>query len=112
MATGSITKVSNDSASGYCKMPDGTLVCWGNASVTTSTSASGATYPYLGYTSVTFTIPFYGEYPQVFANIRQSPAYWAAGASDISTTGFTVYVGGNTNGTTNNVCWLAIGRWK
>lgn len=30
MATGSIKKVSNDSASGYCKMADGTLLQWGN----------------------------------------------------------------------------------
>lgn len=36
MATGSIKKVSNDSASGYCKMPDGTLICWGTLTATTS----------------------------------------------------------------------------
>ena len=29
MATGKIEKVMNDSGSGYCKMPDGTLICWG-----------------------------------------------------------------------------------
>lgn len=28
MASGVIEKLSNDSANGYCKFPDGTLICW------------------------------------------------------------------------------------
>ena len=33
MASGIIEKLSNDSANGYCKFPDGTLICWGSVTI-------------------------------------------------------------------------------
>ena len=33
MATSIIEKVTNESGSGYCKMPDGTLICYGDVRV-------------------------------------------------------------------------------
>ena len=47
MATGKIEKVMNDSGSGYCKMPDGTLTCWGTISVPYPTAITNATGKFL-----------------------------------------------------------------
>ena len=48
MATGTMEKVTNNSGSGYCKMPDGTLIQWSD--ITIEANASNV--------QITFEIPF------------------------------------------------------
>lgn len=58
MASGVIEKLSNDSANGYCKFPDGTLICWGSVTISSSYQPWGAMYVSDANPDVTFPAPF------------------------------------------------------
>ena len=45
MATGTMQKVTNDSGTGYCKMVDGTLMCWGNSTIPANNDRIDVTFP-------------------------------------------------------------------
>ena len=114
MASGIIEKLSNDSANGYCKFPDGTLIQWGS----TTTSASGMTQIassgiYTGVTSIAFPIEFVGE-PIVVGNTKYATGHQVPAGFTGSTTGALVYYYDfyQRSGSPLVIRWVAIGRWK
>ena len=109
MASGVIEKLSNDSANGYCKFPDGTLICYGSNSVTTP--SAGGKFGYFGSTSVTFPQTF-SACPIVIPNVDKSPAFWSVNTQSTSTTGATIGVASDTQNGSANVTYIAVGRWK
>lgn len=109
MATGTITKVMNDSRSGYCKMPDGTLICYGNVMM-----------PSDGTASITFATSFINDsygftttYETLNGNV--AGAIGTIKAYNIYTTGITVTIAGEMPSAFVNrlrVSYVAVGRWK
>ena len=109
MATGSIKKVSNDSASGYCKMPDGTLIQWG--------SSGGYSSGNSRTDDVTLSIPFVDNSYRVVANgwyngSDESNYNVLCIVNNTSLTKFKIHIRNISANYTNVVLWLAIGRWK
>ena len=120
MASGIIEKLSNDSANGYCKFPDGTLIQWGSFVVneTGSLAQVASSGIYSGVTSPTsFPLPFInGDY------IVTGAARYATGYS--TAIGFLAYTASTwrcalydfyqrpMNDGNFVVKWQAIGRWK
>lgn len=102
MATESITKVSNDSASNYCKMADGTLLMWGETLIASSGDRVQVNYPI-----TPLIIPF------VYITASESGA--AAGLDlrvfDRNMSRFFIYRKSN-SGTNQYVMWFAVSRWK
>ena len=107
MATGTIKQVMNNSGSNYCKMPDGTLIQWGN--LTNFKSRMEANFP----------IQFVGNNPCV----QVTPVYnttttarcvmSAIGEkSKFTFFAFDITTGVESTSTTLNFTWIAIGRWK
>ena len=108
MATGTMEKVTNNSDSGYCKMPDGTLMQWGTAG------------EYRGQSSNDFDVTM----PQEFASTNykvfitgswySDPTIYEAFCTAIAKTTnvFSVHVKNPTGTHTYAVYWFAIGRWK
>jgi hypothetical protein len=101
-----VDALHNDSGSGYCKMPDGTLIQWG---VFLGKAGDAVTYP------IEFsTTPF------VYLTARYNTATTTKSVfstSAISNTSFLVYgwdTQTNAISTATNLfaTWLAIGRWK
>ena len=114
MASGIIEKLSNDSANGYCKFPDGTLIQWGD----TTTSASGMTQIessgiYFGQANIAFPIEFVGE-PIVVGSTKCSTGHQVPAGFAGSTTGAYVhyYDFYQRSGSALVIRWVAIGRWK
>lgn len=110
MATGTVKQVTNNSGSGYCKMPDGTLIQWG----TVSNFKSGD--------KVLFPIRFHDNTYRVSITPNYNTSttiqctYGVTGGGKY-TDGFTIYAWDtvtNTASTQSNlvVDWIAIGRWK
>lgn len=109
MATGTIKKVMNESGSDYCKMPDGTLICWGNV-----------TMPSNGTASITFAKQFMNDsygFSATYETLNGSVA-GAIGtikAYNIMQTGITVTIAGEMPSAfvgRLRVSYVAIGRWK
>jgi hypothetical protein len=90
-----------DSASNYCKMPDGTLIQWGNA---TFDSADGPFY------AIAFPMTFSSSSKHVYLTEQSAGVVFRVPA--ISNTGCTAMVLSGTFTGTQDVAWLAIGRWK
>lgn len=119
MATGTIPKVTNDSGSGYCKMPDGTLIQWGRYEVKSGTfTQAGSSGVYAFALSFSFPIPFASDYPAVFGSTQYSTGHRVAsgyrGASKTTSAGVAYDFYPRVMSTTNKlfVEWCAIGRWK
>ena len=110
MAESVIKQMSNNSGSGYCRMPDGTLICWGSTNISVSansrTAKSVGTETFISKPAVTATIQTYG----ISGN---GSTTFAINVSNITTTSITILVG-NTASTSANldVDYIAIGRWK
>lgn len=109
--TGTIKKVMNDSGSNYCKMPDGTLICWGLTDWKTTQANSTADI------SVTFPVEFISD-PVIIAGMGSDSSAAEIGNISVATysrssTGVTFRIFSKA-GTTRSprVFWLAIGRWK
>ena len=89
-----------EGASSYCKMPDGTLICWGSATI-------AYTYAKAVYFPVAFVDTSY---------IVQ--VTWIANSTDVQNTAaldkHTDYVSVNRIRNSGSISfqWLAIGRWK
>ena len=123
MASGIIEKLSNDSANGYCKFPDGTLIQWD----TTTTSASGMTQVdssgiYFGQASIAFPIEFVGE-PIIVGSTRYATGHQVPAGFAGRTVGNQVparFAGSTVHyydfyqrsGSPLVIRWVAIGRWK
>lgn len=111
--------IVNTSGSGYCKMPDGTLLCWGSISVsqTNVDTAWGSFYESseINISSVSFPVPF-ASTPTLLLRLRVSPVAFLEDKITASTTGLSgsfhmtrPTIGYNCAG---SIYWLAIGRWK
>lgn len=118
MATGTITQVSNDSGTGYCKMADGTMLQWGTYNLTSGTmSQYGALYGVAA--TIVFPIAFnnanivvtgsskYGNQPEMAFGMTSTITsaqvivrLWDVASRAISSTNPFV------------VKWQAVGRWK
>lgn len=107
MATDTIKKVSNDSENNYCKMPDGTLIQWGNTSLATAASSRESI-------ALNFQLAFI-DTPRVVASPSNStrPDLYFANIRSIASDHFTLYVyNGYSSQISIPVDWIAIGRWK
>lgn len=116
MASGTIKNFANDSGTGYCKMPDGTLIQWGRISVNNVpiTDAWGALYESpIQRSGVVFPIPFINE-PCVVASATVSPTAWLENLNSDreGLASFYLVRPTSTSGTNGYVNWQAIGRWK
>lgn len=119
MATGIIKKVISDSGSGYCKMPDGTLIQWGAISVdpidVDTVWGSGYESAEISITGQIFQIPFTST-PTLLLRLRVSPVAFIEDKINASTTGLSgtfhlvrPAIGYNCTG---SIFWIATGRWK
>ena len=113
MATGTITKVVNDSNTGYCKMPDGTLICWGEADPVGSTTSWGSLYAIDATVNITFPVAF-STLPFVsFMCDANASFIFLNSLYDLTHITRVSWVR-QTTATNNTVHtrWFAIGRWK
>ena len=113
MATGTITQVMNNSGSDYCKMPDGTLICWGHISTgALTTEAAGSMWKHDYVCNILFPVPFAAVPAVSFVN--GAKAWGIVGSCEFTKTAITYIsylrpTAGNIYGSTS---WIAIGRWK
>lgn len=89
----SVFPVSAKSASDYCKLPDGTLIQWGNG--------SGTTYTH------TYTVPFVSK-PNVIVSPRGSQHQVNYDANTSTTNILNINI---SQDSTAYFDWIAIGRW-
>lgn len=114
MASGIIEKLSNDSANGYCKFPDGTLMCWGTfPGGSYATTQVGSLYVAVLSLSITFPVAFSAK-PAVMFSPSDDPYSIPTSSVVYSTTGITkLGIARPSSGNIYpNFSWLAIGRWK
>lgn len=95
MASGTINKTVNESGTGYCKMPDGTLFCY------------GTTYCNVGTTTINFSPSFTAEPSVCFSQVTASPTMYIYTVE--VTTDHVAFVNTSTAGV--YLKWQAIGRW-
>lgn len=104
--TDTLLPESAQSASGYQKNADGTLIQWGTASKSISASSTDEM-------SITFTQTFTAAPSITVSCLAHVPEIFMASTENHATTGFTIRVkNGYTGALTANVSWLAVGRWK
>lgn len=111
MATSTIEKVTNDSGPDYCKMPDGTQMCWGRISFPNAA---------VGIQDAS------QNYPVTFVAVPRVIVSWDDNASVVGTY-FSALSTNNTDNTASQLHvwanriktgykwyanWIAIGRWK
>lgn len=109
MAQGTMQKVTNDSSSNYCKMPDGTLMQWGTVGGYYSGDRElEVTFPiqYISNPTVTLTnAP--GSSTENYRKVINSISY-------VNKDKFKIYQTNvdSTYNNVHNVVWNAVGRWK
>lgn len=100
----------NSTKIGYCKMPDGTLICWGNGYLDSIPADSFTTE-----VSAIFPIHFITE-PSVTATVLKwdDPRRFVVGIKSLSIYSVQIRVGNNNSSQITEVelLWQAIGRWK
>lgn len=113
MATSMVKKVTNTSSSGYCKMPDGTLIQW--------RTVGQITFSNEAIKEGTFTLPVSfanNEYKIVGGAVSTSVNAYLLRVGVYPTSGNVVsYSIGSGTGeaiSANNrgFTWIAVGRWK
>lgn len=115
MATGIIEKTTNDSGNGYCKMPDGTMICWGAIALTGKAGTlrgNGLYTAEFSGTLATFAKPFISK-PSVTMT-GDADAYNIITCATWNTTTITyTEIGRPTSGNViPHLTYIAIGRWK
>lgn len=111
--SGALNGLQNESATGYCKMPDGTAIAWGNV--------SGLTFSSESIKEGTVTLPF----AFVSGNVHTTPyntsnqnymffcgASLQGGAGDTLAWTLATITGNPISIANRGFAWLAIGRWK
>ena len=96
------------SGSNYCKLPDGTLMCWGRVRI--SNIATKTTE----YTTVSFPVPFL-EVPSVIVSLYNTtrPDLFMSVAGVTSASAVRIYIYNGHSSTQNlDAAWVATGRWK
>lgn len=101
MASGTINKMTAESGTGYCKMPDGTLMCWGTVSVAAGTWNVIATFP----------VPF-ADTGYTVVDTERCNTTIAINVLAIKTNVDRVSFGLTRNDLAFDIEYLAIGRWK
>jgi hypothetical protein len=105
MATGTSKKVTNDSGSGYCKMPDGTLIQFGYASILAERLFLLLKFP-TQFVNNSYAFTATPEF-------RDTRDVWMTYYDNSSNPTGSIYVYRNTAlSTAQNFSWIAIGRWK
>lgn len=102
MAQSTIKQVTNNSGTGYCKMPDGTLIQWGTATISSGSES----------VTVDLAMNFYGDYA-----ISALPAFSSDRAASLVFSGrngnfFKVHTKVNPVTFDQFFAWIAAGRWK
>lgn len=118
--SGFLTTDDFDSGTGYCKMPDGTLIQWGSLIV-----EQGSTAQYVGQTyqmpvSISLPIPFVDTNYRVFGSSKFVIGGAVAIGHDVSlSTESSAYIRAwdytsrtLSSSATLKIWWIAIGRWK
>lgn len=95
--TGAVTTPQNDSGTGYCKMPDGTLIQWGTVTVPSGSYIASITFAKV-FANTNYAVTL-GIYDDIAPSINTK-----------STGG--CRIGRTPNTASNNIEWQAIGRWK
>lgn len=109
MATSTIEKVTNNSGTGYCKMPDGTLIQWGSTSNVKSGDVISFPLEFATNSGLrVFIQPTYNTYTTIQCNFAHS---------DIQKGSFKAYAYNTetkalSTSTTLVFNWFAVGRWK
>lgn len=115
MATGTIQKVMNDSGNGYCKMPDGTLICWGTFSASGNTRAWGAMYSIDAAVDISFPVAFIAD-PCVTISCPVDKSFCLINtihnATKITRVSWMRQTSESGTVTLNPLQYIAIGRWK
>ena len=112
MASGIIEKLSNDSANGYCKFPDGTLICWGSVTISSSYQSWGAMYVSDANPDVTFPAPFLSA-PALSVTCKEQVSGVIVNAVCTATKWNQVAIMRQSSGTFPvPLSYIAIGRWK
>ena len=111
------SSIVNNSGVNYCKMPDGTLLCWGRTdtiqlSDLTPKSGNGYTY-YEAALNISFAVPFVARPYLIVSKSGGSIATvvwqnWTA--EKITEIDFATV--GEATSTQVSADWIAIGRWK
>ena len=103
MASGTIKNFANDSGTNYCKMPDGTLIQWGDATIQLETDKITVNFP-LAFVNTSYAIGAIGTY---VSTKDMSFVYAAQTATTID-----IYRSGSDLSYSMPFKWFAIGRWK
>lgn len=121
-AAGAWSSLGGSGGSGYCKLPDGTMFCWGNKSYSfagkTASQSAGSKFWYIEFAEdVAFPEAFYAKPVLTITKTEGSvtaPVGWVSyTASKITEVDFAFPAEPNLSGSNNaTVGWLAIGRWK
>lgn len=91
------------SGTGYCKMADGTLIQWGEATIASGNTVVTVSFPQ------TFSNSNYGfSVTGTFNNTRALT--WATAGQ--TTSQIQVYRGVETYNYAQSLKWMAVGRWK
>lgn len=102
----------NNSDTGYCKMPDGTLIQWGSETYSGTIAANGGT----AQATVTFPINFInGVGMTIHVSLLTSvPAFRTATPASRGAASVNVNIQNNYSAAAEGATflWLAIGRWK
>lgn len=117
MATSTIEKVTNNSGTGYCKMPDGTLIVYGQNAISPRSETGtqrGSLYQYVCDTNITFPQSFIAD-PYVCVTKLNGTSGMIGWVSNSRTalTGVDFFCFGSPIDNASFIInWFAIGRWK
>lgn len=103
MASGTIKNFANDSGANYCKMPDGTLIQWGDATIQQGTDKITVNFP-LAFVNNIYTISAIGTYV-----VTKDISFVYAAQTE---TAVDIYLSGSDFSYSMPFKWLTIGRWK
>jgi hypothetical protein len=112
-----LSNVINTSGTNYCKMPDGTLICWGKYSMTLTASDYSA-WGTSGWYQRTFTPNI--SFPVNFISVPSVTAVvnndiWGVilrASASVSAINNMVFCRYNSYAGTVEINWQAMGRWK
>lgn len=101
MASGKIEKVTSESGAGYCKMPDGTLICWGSVSVEAGAWSADVSLP-ASFANTAYAVV---DAPRCNTTVAVNVLVGKTGVDK-----FIFYM--TRNDLAVEIDYLAIGRWK
>lgn len=107
--SGAVTIPLAEEGANYCKMPDGTLIQWGQI----GEYHGGSTYTYtINLTKAFASIPYFVTANGAYYSDATSYEGVVCTVKIVSATSFEIHVRNATANYTNAVRWIAVGRWK